>query len=249
MERKYFQDIGYKPFLFFVIFGVSGEELEVSRERHKVDELPEGLDLRTFTRERNGDWIDGWFTGAFEAVLKAADPGLFDRCRRAEKCTVLQGYVQKDSTLDYMKNAIGILQAFAEQGALGILDPQTITLYAPEQWTEKFFGREVNAQNHVQILYSEEADGYWLHTRGMAEFGRPDIGMYGVPEEKLHDYGRLMGQMIYYGGQGVFFDKDTRLHTSDGRAYVIHPAFVNDFENEDYNNAYYKVTVTEEESC
>ena len=59
--------------LFFVIFGVSGEDLEVSQKRHHVDELPEGLDIRTFTRAANGDWIDGWFSGAYETVLKAAD--------------------------------------------------------------------------------------------------------------------------------------------------------------------------------
>lgn len=51
MERKYFKDIGYKPFLFYIVFGVSGEDLEVSREKHKVDELPEGLDIRIFTRK------------------------------------------------------------------------------------------------------------------------------------------------------------------------------------------------------
>ena len=40
MEREYYQDIGYRPFLFYIVFGVSGEELEVSREKHHVDELP-----------------------------------------------------------------------------------------------------------------------------------------------------------------------------------------------------------------
>ena len=246
MKREYFQDIGYKPFLFFIAFGVSGEELEVSRSRHKVDELPEGLDIRTFTREEHGDWIDGWFSGAYEAVLKEADAALFERCKNTEKCTVLQGTVQNDSTLDYMRNAIGIMQAFIDKGAIGILDAQTITLYAPEQWTERFFDKEVNAQRHVVILYSKEGDGYWLHTRGMAEFGRPDIGIAGVPEEKTGDYEQLINQMIYYGGQGVFFDNDTRLHTADGKAFVVHPEFVNDFENMDYNNAYYNVSVAEE---
>ena len=49
--------------------------------------------------------------------------------------------------------------------------------------------------------------------------------------------------MIYYGGRGAFFDRDTRVHTADGKAYVIHSEFVNDFENEDFNNAYYVVTI------
>ena len=52
--------------------------------------------------------------------------------------------------------------------------------------------------------------------------------------------------MIYYGGQGVFFENDTRLHTSDGKTFVIHPEFVNDFDNDDYNNAYYNVTIIED---
>jgi hypothetical protein len=53
--------------------------------------------------------------------------------------------------------------------------------------------------------------------------------------------------MIFYGGQGVFFQQDTRLHTANGKAFVVHPEFVNDFENDDYNNAYYNVTVLREE--
>ena len=120
-------------------------------------------------------------------------------------------------------------------------------MYAPEQWTERFFGQEVNAQKHVIVLYSREGESYWLHTRGMAEFGRPDIGISGVPEGKVDAYKLIIDQMIYYGGLGAFFDSDTRVHTADGKAYVIRPEFVNDFENEDYNNAYYVVEVVEEE--
>ena len=247
MKREYYRDIGYKPFLFYVIFGVSGNDLAVSRSKHNVDELPEGLDLRTLTRKENGDYIDGFLSGAMGKVLREKDEDLFIRCRKAEECVVFQGTVMNDSTFDYMRNVIDIVQSFIDQGAVGVLDPQRITIYSPETWTERFFGREVNAQNHVVILYSREGDGFWLHTRGMAEFGRPDIGIYDVPEEKVEDYMKVIQQMIYYGGHGVFFDKDTRLHTADGKAFVIHPEFVNDFENEDYNNAYYNVTVLEDD--
>lgn len=246
MKREYYQDIGYKPFLFYVIYGVSGEDLEVSQKRHKVDELPEGLDLRTLTRDQHGDYMDGFLTGPMGKVLEAANADLLKRCKEAKACVILQGTVINDSTFDYMRNAIGIIQAFIDKGAVGILNPQTIALYSPEQWTEKYFDKEVDALRHVVILYSKEGAKYWLHTRGMAEFGRPDIGIDDVPEEKTHDYTKVIEQMIYYGGQGVFFDRDTRLHTPDGKAFVIHPEFVNDYENEDYNNAYYNVTVLED---
>ena len=46
----------------------------------------------------------------------------------------------------------------------------------------------MNAQKHVIVLYRREGESYWLHTRGMAEFGRPDIGISDVPEEKVDAY-------------------------------------------------------------
>ena len=246
LQREYYQDIGYRPFLFFVIFGITGEELEVSKEKHKVDELPEGLDIRTLSREEHGEYIDGFLLGEMGNILKKADNDLYEMCRKSEKCVIFQGSVEQDSTLRYMKNVIGIIQAFFEKGAVGVLDPQTFSLFSAENWMERFFDKEVNAQNHVMIFYSEENGNYWLHTRGMAEFGRPDIGINDVPEEKVYDYNQIINQMIFYGGKGVFFEKDTRLHTKDGKSFVVHPEFVNDFENDDYNNAYYNVTVIEE---
>lgn len=247
MEREYYKDIGYNPFLFYAIFGVSGEELEVSGKKYNVDGLPEGLEIRTLTRADNAEYIDGFFfSGTYGKILKESNPDTYKLCKEAEKCVIFHGDVIDDNTFDYMRNVIGIIEAFIDKGAVGIIDPQTISIFSTTEWTERFFGKEINAQNHVMIFCSEDTNGYWLHTRGMAEFGRPDIGIYDVPEEKLEDYQKNINQMIFYGGQGAFFEKDTRLHTSGEKTYVIHPKFVNDFENEDYNNAYYIVKVIEE---
>lgn len=245
LQREYYQDIGYRPFLFYVIFGITAEELQVSKAKHKVDEFPEGLDMRSLSRGEHGDYIDGFFLGAMGSILKKADNDLYETCRNSERCVVLQGSIVDDDSLKYMKNVIGIIQAFFENGAVGVLDPQTISLFSAEEWMERFFDKEINAQNHVMIFCSEEGENCWLHTRGMAEFGRPDIGMKNVPKEKVHDYEQIIDQMIFYGGQGVFFESKTRLHTRDGKSFVVQPEFVDDFENEDYNNAYYNVTVLE----
>ena len=96
------------------------------------------------------------------------------------------------------------------------------------------------------ILFSEEEDGIWLHTRGLAEFGRPDIGIHGVPEEKVEDYKQAIDQMIFYSGKGLFFKGKATLNTFNGKTITVAPELVNDFENDDYNNAYYNVTVVEE---
>ncbi|HAU50378.1 MAG TPA: hypothetical protein DEG74_05825 [Clostridiales bacterium] len=246
MEREYYEDLGYKPFLFYIIFGVSGEELTVSREKHHVSAFPEDLEIRSLNRTEHAESIDGLIGGQIGEILKAADSNLYGQCSSAEKCVILSGSVKDDSTLEYMQNVIGIIEAFIDQGAVGVLDLLTFTLYSPAKWTERFFEKEINAQNHVMILFSEEEDGIWLHTRGLAEFGRPDIGIHGVPEEKVEDYKQAIDQMIFYSGKGLFFKGKATLHTFNGKTITVAPEFVNDFDNDDYNNAYYNVTVVEE---
>ena len=245
-ERQYYEDIGYKPFLIYIVFGVSGDELEISRAKHNVDEIPEGLDFISLTRPDQSEYIDGFIGGEIGKVLRNAGSDLYDSCKAADKVVIIKGNIVKDSTLDYMRNVIGICQAFIDKGALGILDLQTFSLYSPKEWTDKFFGKDVNAQNHVIIMFSKEEDGYWIHTRGMAEFGRPDYGISKVPEDKLEDYKQVIDQMIFYGGQGILFKGAAKLHTFNGKTFRVSAEFVNDFENDDYNNAYYNVTVLEE---
>ena len=245
-ERQYYEDIGYKPFLFYVVFGVSGDELEVSRTKHNVDGLPEGLDIISLARPDHSDYIDGLIGGGIGEHLKKADSALYESCKACDKVVIMRGEIADDSTLDYMRNLIGICEAFIDKGAKGILDLQTFTLYSPKEWTDRFFGKDVNAQNHVLIMFSKEDDRYWLHTRGMAEFGRPDYGISKVPEDKLEDYKQVIDQMVFYGGQGLVFKGSAKLHTFNGKTFRVATEFVNDFDNDDYNNAYYNVTVIEE---
>ena len=56
----------------------------------------------------------------------------------------------------------------------------------------------------------------------------------------------MINQMIFYGGQGVFFDGSFRLHTRSGNAYVIESKFVEDFDNDDFNNAYCEIRIAQE---
>ena len=179
-------------------------------------------------------------------ILKNTDQSLYESCKQSKKCVVLQGRVVEDSSLKYMRNVIGIIQAFFDKGAVGVLDLQTISLFSASDWKNNFFDNEINAQNHIIILCSEENGKYWLHTRGMAEFGRPDIGIKDVPEEKVHDYKQIIDQMIFYSGKGVFFERETRLHTANGKSFVVQTEFVNDFNNDDYNNAYILVRKVQE---
>lgn len=245
--RKEYTDIGYRPFLFFVIFGVTEKEMQVSGSRHHVDAFPEGLEAHGLCRREHSDYIDGFFGGTLGKILKEDDPELYDQCQKAENCVIIRGDIIEDATFDYMRDVVGIIQAFVEQGAVGILDLLTFSLFSPQNWTECFFEKEINPQNHVKILFSKEDDGIWMNTRGMIEFGRPDYSIRGVDEADLDEYEKILNQMIFYGGQGVFFDGIFRLHTYGGNTYKVCSKFVSDFENSDFNNAYCDVSVEQKE--
>lgn len=244
IERQYYQDIHYKPYLFYVIFGVSADELQVSSQTHHVDALCENLQIQALYRKEHGEYMSSFFSGQLGAILKEENPALFEQCRQADQCLILRGDIEKDDTLDYMRNVIGILQALIEKGAIGILDLFTFSLYSPEAWTTRFFENDVNAQDHVMIFITEENDKYWLHTRGMIKFGRPDLSLFESDQEHLEIDKLILDQMIYYSGQGAFFDGEAIIHT-DHSPYKVNCEFVPDWSNDDFNNAYTRIKTIE----
>lgn len=39
IKREHYKDLGYKPFMFYVIFGVTADQLQVSASRHHVNSV------------------------------------------------------------------------------------------------------------------------------------------------------------------------------------------------------------------
>lgn len=239
-NRKYYQDIQYKPFLFYVVFGVSGNDLQVSRSKHHVDFFPEKLEILSLNRTEHNDYINGFFNGQLGTLLKEDNADLFEKCRAADKCVILRGEIEKDATLDYIQSTIGILQSFMENGALGVLDLFTFTLYDSNTWSERFFEKDINAQDHVTIFVSEQDHHYWLHTRGMGKFGRPDLSLFETNEENIQKDKAVIDQMIYYSGEGAFFNGEVIIHTNEGK-YKVLGEFVPDWNNDDFNNAHINI--------
>lgn len=241
-ERPYYRESDCRPLLYYAVFGVSDEELKVSREAHHVDEFPEGLNFVICDRNSNGDYMQSLLGGSLGRILDRQRHELYSQVRDMERWAVISGGVRQDDTLRYMQNVIGFIQALLETGAAGVLDLQTFSLYSSREWTDTFFEQEFNPCRHAVILSSADADGgFWLHTRGMRKFGRPDISMENVPEGEIGAAASVINQMIYYGSLGAFFDRETKLHVQSGHAYLVKPQLVNDYENPDFNNAYYRL--------
>jgi len=241
-ERPYYKDINYHPLMFYVIFGAKEEELEISRERHNIDEVPEGLNMNLLTREQHGEYMDNLIGGTLGKLLKEEQPELYVKIQKENIWAVVNGEIEQDDNLKYLRNTIGVVQAFIDTGAIAVLDMQTFSLYSAEEFTEKIFSKEFDVYSHVKILISKMEDGnIWLHTRGLRKFGRPDISIENIPESEENKAVRITNQMIFYSAQGVLFNKKVKLHPYKEEAVIINPKFIEDYENIDFNNAYCKL--------
>lgn len=138
-NRKAFQDFGLRPFLFYVIFGVEGE-LAVSRSKHRSDGIPLGLDLRKISRPENSEYIDGFFGECLGKLLEEKDVVFQKRVRGSASIHVLQGNVENDRDLFYLRDTIGLVQCALEGGAAGVLDILSLKWMDQKDWENEYFG-------------------------------------------------------------------------------------------------------------
>ena len=239
--RPYYQDTGRRPCLYYAVIGMEeGKELEISRSRHRVDEIPAGLTLSGFRRAQHGREMDQLLNIFPSRLLEG--PALYEQAKAARNWLILQGTVQRDDTLDYLRNAVGIIQAALETGAAAVLDLFALRFFSSERWTREIFSEPFSPWVHASILSSPMEDGtLWLHTRGMLKFGRPDIGLKGVQQSEQGRAAEIFQQMIFCEAQGAAFPRPAKLHLGTGGACTVFPALAGDRGDPDYNNEHYSL--------
>ena len=137
--RPYYQDTGRRPYLYYAVMGIDdGAELEISRSRHHVDEIPAGLVVNAFRRSEHAAEMDQLLGGTLGRVLENQDRALYEKAKAGESWLILQGEVQKDDTLDYLRNAVGIVQAALDMGADAVLDLHALRLISRQGWKTFF---------------------------------------------------------------------------------------------------------------
>ncbi len=194
-----------RPFVYLAIFGASMGGPDVSRSRHRCAGVPRGIDISAFDAQRHGAWADSVRSGYLWDKLQREDPALAQAVAGATSWIVLRGEPADDSALDYLRDIVGIVQAFFDNGAACVYDPQQFKWWSAADWRREVFDAgEAVPHRHVVTLMSRMEDGtQWFHTRGMRLFGRPDLSMHGVTADRE-------------GAVVKMFDRFIDLHASGG---------------------------------
>lgn len=173
--------------VLFLVFGASLAELAVSRSRHHL--APDGPhpDVVQHAREDNPAWFDGWLTPELCAAANLAALGeAAERVRQAASIARVSWSGADQDSLAYLQNAIGFVSAVAETaGSVAILDAISLRWWSLDAWRRAFVDSpERSVRDHAQLFVSDDDayhPGLWAHTRGLIQFGRPDIQIRHIP--------------------------------------------------------------------
>ena len=241
-EREFYQPEGGDAFLSFVVFGDLQADMEVSAKTYRTSGPPDGTDMELYSRAEHGAWIDGYTEGYFGTLLAEA-PALEAAVKAAPTVAVLQGEVEDPETLDYLRDAIGVVTALLDAGGVAVFDLLALRWFSPEEWKEVVFdpaGPE--PIEHVLLLASHESDGFWLHSRGLRKFGRPDLSARGLAsEDDLETFAGLFESLIVTLAGGATIPDGQRIRIG-GTKVERTVTLVGDLEDPDFNNVHYELS-------
>jgi hypothetical protein len=196
--RDHFAPGGGNAHLFYKVHGRFDGAPRISRSQHRTQGVPDGCELTSFSA---GD--EGHTVGLDEIIgdrFRQKNAALYAASREAPHALILRGEIEDPPTLDYLRDAVGVVTALVQGGGVSIFDAYTISWLSPAQWLERIFEPAAAVPtHHVTILVSDD----WYHTRGMLKFGRPDLSVRGVRadlEEPVIDLLNRFIQMQAFGG-------------------------------------------------
>jgi hypothetical protein len=205
-NRPYHADSDGEALLFFLAFGNVAQDEPLSSAKYRCAGVPEGFEIADLNKEEHADYIGGILDGYIWDEFRAKNRELAKQVNDAPGCAVLRGSQKNPLTLDYLRDAVGLMTYFLDCGACAIYDLQTLRWWPPEEWRKHIFAPAAPVPRlHAMILFSEEDDHpelTWFHTRGMRKFGRPDISVHGVGARHRDGVIDLCNRLIEYQALG-----------------------------------------------
>ncbi|MDB5097382.1 MAG: hypothetical protein JWM80_1803 [Cyanobacteria bacterium RYN_339] len=150
------------------------------------DGLPEGDPLLGFELEAysNASWIAGWGAGPLGVFLDDAEGVDATAVRQARAAMGACAGKTDGRTLAGLQGGMALCRGFARAGALAVLDVVALRWWSAEALLALAPDRPFDIGEHISLTYETAPEhpevGNFCHTRGLAKFARPDLGIYGA---------------------------------------------------------------------
>ncbi len=237
-EREYFQPENGDAFLHYIVFGDIDPEREIPAKEYRTSGPPQGTELEFFVAKDQPEWMEGWTTGYFGALLEE-QPEL--NVKDAKGFAMLHGEVEDPETLDYLRDTVGVVTALLDAGGTAVLDAVALRWWSPEEWRATIFepaGPE--PIEHITLLASAEIGGFWIHSQGMRKFGRPDLSARGLAEDDLDLFAGLFESLTVTLASGAVIPDGQRIRIGGTKVFRS-VSLVEEDEEGDFDNARYEL--------
>lgn len=203
-NRKYFTPSEDSVFSFFIVFGEFEDGVNISASKYNFDEMPENTVIQKYHDGAAPDYRDSFREGYLWEEVSKENPELAETIRVAPSCMVVSMESSDQETLGYLRNTIGLVTYFLENGGVCVYEPQRFKWWSSDEWRESvFLPKEPKPFEHTTIIVSNQEDGtLWYHTRGLRLFARPDLSVHGVTSEISEKVYEILNRFIEYQAFG-----------------------------------------------
>lgn len=156
--------------------------------------------------------------------VRSERPELAEEVERAPLAVVMHGTVERHENLDYLRETIDVMASLVEHGACAVYDALTTTWWSGQEWlTLVSEGAIFNPFDHIVTLAQPESTGsFWLHTKGLRKFGRPDLAVGGVAQDDVAAVRKMLDRFINFQALGGIIDSSREVKM-DGLDAIYRP--------------------------
>lgn len=241
-ERIYYKPTEDNMFSFFVIFEEFGNEVNISSSKFNFDSLPENTDIAKYHNGVSPDYRDGFKSGYLWNKLSEDNPALARSVESSTSCMVIRTEIRDQETLDYLRNLVGLVTYFVDNGGLCVYEPQRFKWWHPSEWRDNvFIPKEPKPYQHTQVFVSEQDNGkLWYHTRGLRLFARPDISVHNVTDETSANVLEMINRFIEYQALGGVIENGNSINMS-GLPSSMWCEHNGGYDDDEFNNRHVEV--------
>ena len=238
--RKLYKRGGGDALVHYTVFGKGPATFELTTD-YRTSGIPKGVEIVLQTKQQAPDSFSIAHEGPIGAELDRT-PALAKAIRAQNDCVRLQGEVKDPSSLNYMRDTIGLITWLLDEGCVGVLDILSFKWWSREEWRKSVFEPgQPSPRRHVVILVSDDGDETeWFHTRGMRKFGRPDISIRFVPPQYREAITQLCNRFIEMQALGAIIPEGQEI-TMQGLPAGMRAHHWGSHDDPAFNNAHVEI--------